>query len=179
MLLAPDDPHASEGAASAGLPQFAFETWPAQIFWALIAFGLLYLLLSRVLLWPIGGVIEDRRDKIADDLDDATRFKRQAEAAEEALEQSLNDARARAHSFAAQTRERLAEETARDSAAVDAELNKRAAAAEKQIAEAVNAALANVNEVATDAAGAIVEKLSGSPANAASIAKAIQAQTRS
>ncbi len=170
--MAIEDTHAED---TGGLPQLALETWPGQVFWLLVAFGVLYFVLSRSLLRPLAGVIEDRRDKIADDLDEATRLNRQAEEAERAFERSLADARARAHTLATQTREKLAEEIAADSAAVDAELNKRAAAAEARIHEAVSVAKSNIPDIAQEAASAIIERISGAAPSASAVQRQLDA----
>ena len=88
-------------AASAGLPQLDPTWWPSQLFWLAITFGVLYWLMAGKFLPAIGGAIEERRDRIADDLDQASDFKREAEEAEDAYNQSLADAKAKAQAIAA------------------------------------------------------------------------------
>ena len=63
-----------------------------------ITFGVLYWLMAGKFLPAIGGAIEERKDRIADDLDQAGDFKRQAEDAENAYNQALSDAKAKAQS---------------------------------------------------------------------------------
>jgi F-type H+-transporting ATPase subunit b len=166
---------AAEYASEGGLPQLAFETWPGQVFWLAISFGILYLMLSRSVLPRIGGVIEDRRDKIADDLDEANRLQRQAEEAQERHEKALADARAKAHAIAAETRERMTEEQAQRAEAAEAEFAKKTGEAEERILAATNAALGNVKTVAGDAASALVEKLTGSAPSETAVASAVDA----
>lgn len=174
MAFAPEDAHyAAEKAA--GLPQLDYGYWPGVIFWTLLAFGLLYFLLSRGALKTLGGAIEDRRDKIADDLDRAAALTREASEAEVTFQKSLADARARAHAMATQSRDDLAKDIAADSAAVEAELAKRAAAAEERIAEATGSAMASVNAVATDAAAAMIEKLTGASVDRTAVERAVAA----
>jgi F-type H+-transporting ATPase subunit b len=43
----------------------------SQLLWLAITFGLFYLFMSKVVLPRIGGVLEVRRDRIAQDLDEA------------------------------------------------------------------------------------------------------------
>ena len=52
-------------------PPFDPSTFPSQILWLAITFGLFYLFLKRVVLPRIGGILEVRRDRIAQDLDQA------------------------------------------------------------------------------------------------------------
>jgi len=166
---------AAHGGGSGGLPQLDFATWPGQIFWLLVTFGALYLILSRSVLPRIGGIIEDRRDKIADDLDEAARLQRQAEDAGAAYEKSLADARAKAHAIAQQTHDEINAELARESDAAEAQFSEKAAEAETRIHAATEAALANVKSVAEDAAAALIEKLVGAAPNATTTRAAVDA----
>ena len=82
----------SEPAAhgeSVSFPPFDPTYFAGQLFWLFISFGLLLFVLMKVLLPRLGGIIEDRSHRIADDLDTAARMQREAEAAELSYEQSL------------------------------------------------------------------------------------------
>ncbi|MGD2131979.1 MAG: F0F1 ATP synthase subunit B' [Maricaulaceae bacterium] len=172
--------HAADAAhaAEAGLPQLDFSTWPGQIFWLAISFGVLYFVLSRSVLPRIGGAIEDRKDKIADDLDEANRLQRQAEDAQKAYEQSLADARAKAHAIAGETRDRVNEEITARAADAEEQFSKKAEEAETRIRAAAEAAMANVSSVASEVAVALVEKLSGRAPDAGAVSKALDAAGR-
>ncbi len=175
-LLARAAEETGHGAeSSGGLPQFELGVWPGQIFWLLIAFGALYVVLSRSLLPKLASVIEDRRDKIADDVDEANRLNRQAEDAQRAYERALADARARAQAVLGETRDAVNAEMARDIAAAEAELNQRLADAEARIDAAKATALANVKEIAVDAAGDIVTRLTGAAVEADRVKRAVEA----
>lgn len=167
--------HGAEHAASVGMPQLDFATWPGQIFWLLLIFGALYLVLSRSVLPKIGGVIEDRRDKIADDLDEAGRLKRQSEDAAAAYEKALADARAKAHAIAQETHDAMAAELAAEAKAAEDAFAAKSAAAEDKIRDATEAALANVKVVAVETAAALVEKLTGGAPAGAKAAAAVDA----
>lgn len=143
------------------MPQLEFHTFVPQLVWLVIVFGYLYVMMSRVALPRVATVLEERRDRIADDLDQAEQFKRQTDEAIEAYEKALAEARAKAHEIAQETRDRLHEETERQRLAIEARLAEKIAEAEKQIAATKEAALANVRSVAIDVADAIVAQLLG------------------
>ncbi|MEP0709275.1 MAG: F0F1 ATP synthase subunit B' [Parvibaculum sp.] len=143
------------------MPQLEFHTFVPQLVWLVIVFGYLYVMMSRVALPRIATVLEERRDRIADDLDQAEQFKRQTDEAIEAYEKALAEARAKAHEIAQETRDRLHEETERQRLAIEARLAEKIAEAEKQIAATKEAALANVRTVAVEVADAIVAQLLG------------------
>jgi len=131
--------------------------------------------MSRVALPRIAAIFEDRRQRIDGDLAQAQRLKDESEAALAAYEKSLADARNHAQSLANETREREAAsaETARKD--LDAKLNARIAEAEKAIADRRTAAMANVQGIATEAAAAIVERLTGSTPGSREVEAAVTA----
>ena len=172
VVLAAEDNHGE--ASSSGLPQLEYANWPGQIFWLLVVFGALYYAMSRHLLPKIGAVIEDRRDKIADDLDEANRLKQQSEDVEAAYEKALSDARAHAHTIAADARRELQTELDREAAEFEAEANRRADAAEARIREMTEAALAQAGDVATEAAVDLTARL-GATVRRDDVARAVAA----
>src|SRR5690606_29974529 len=101
--------HTETGVPDAGghgsnFPPFDPSTFPSQLLWLAITFGLFYLFLKRVVLPRIGGILEVRRDRIAQDLDQASRMKEEADAAVAAYEQELAEARKKAASIAQEDR---------------------------------------------------------------------------
>jgi len=167
---------AAEGhEETVGLPQLDPSSYPGQLLWLAIAFGLLYWMMSQLFLPKIGGVIEERRDRIADDYDRAAELKRQAEEAEEAYNQALADARARASAIAAETREKLDAEIREMQAEADARAEAEIRAAESRIAEMRDQAAAQVRIAARETAKAVVEALIDETPNDEAVAKAVDA----
>ncbi|MGF1544816.1 MAG: ATP F0F1 synthase subunit B [Parvularculaceae bacterium] len=151
---------AAEAAAEGGsLPQADFSTWPSQLFWLAVTFGALYWIMSSSILPRLGGAIEERRDRIADDLDQAAEHRRQADEAEAAYERALADARAKAQAIAAETRAELEAEIAEMQKTADAEAAARLAEAEARIDAMKAEASSKVREAAADVAKAIVATL--------------------
>jgi F-type H+-transporting ATPase subunit b len=154
--------HVPPAEHGGGFPPFQKETFASQLLWITLAFVGLYLLMSRVALPRIGSIIEDRKQRIASDFAEAERLKAESDAASVAYEKSLADARGRAQALASETREREAKAAESARKALDAKLNTQIGEAEKTIAARRSAAMVNVQGIATDAAVAIVERLTGS-----------------
>lgn len=154
---------AEHGAAaehgSGGLPQLDFDTWPSQIVWTAVALVVLYQLMTNYALPRISGILEERADAIADDLDRAEDFRRKAAAAEKAYDQALKEARSKAQAIAAETRAEIQKEVDAAMAKADAEISARTAEAEKRLAEIRDDAERSIGEVARDASAAVVEAL--------------------
>ncbi len=143
------------------MPQLDFTTFAPQLAWLVITFVALYLFLGRVALPRIGGIIEQRRDRIADDLDEAARFKAQTDDAIAAYEASLAAAKAKASGIAQATRDALGAETDKERIKVEDMLGEKARQAEERIAKTKKQAVANIKEVAAETAQAVVQKLIG------------------
>jgi F-type H+-transporting ATPase subunit b len=155
-------------------PPFQKETFASQLFWLALAFVLLYVLMAKVALPRVGSILQARRDQIARDLAEAQRFRDESEAALAAYEKALADARGRAQTIAAETRDQLMREAETRRKALEAELNAQLAEAESTIAAAKTAAMQNVRDVAMDSAAAIVERLIGTVPSPSSVAQAVE-----
>ena len=165
-------------AASAGLPQLDPTWWPSQLFWLALTFGVLYWLMAGRFLPSLGGAIEERRDRIADDLDQASEFKREAQDAEDAYNKALADARAKAQGIAGDTRAEVDADIAALQAETDEALDKQIAAAEARIAKMKTDAAAKVREAAIETTRAVVETLIDEAPTDDAVAKAISAVQR-
>ena len=163
-----------DGGAHPSFPPFDSRTFPSQLVWFAIAFGFLYWYMSKRGLPQLGAVIEGRKARIARDLDDATAMQQKADAAAAAHERTLAEARAKAQSLAQAARDAAAADARAKRQALEDELAVKLAAAEREIAAMRARAMANVAEVAREAAGAIVERLGGRPADPASVAAAVR-----
>lgn len=167
---------AAETAESSGtLPQFNMDTYASQLFWLAVFFGVMFWAMSSIFLPKLGGIIEERRNRLADDYDKAAEFKAQAEEAEAAYHQSLADAKAKAASIATETRNQLDEEIAAMQAETEEKLNARLAAAEASISNMQAEAAAKVQEAAVETTQALVEVLINETPPADKVSAAIAA----
>ena len=118
-------------------------------------------------------ILAARRARIDADLAEAQKHRTQSEAALAAYEKALADARNNAQAIANETCDKFVKEAEENRKALEANLNTKLAQAEKTIAATRQAAMANVREVAVDAAGEIVAHLIGTAPASASVAQAV------
>ena len=69
-----------QAAESGGMPQLDPEFWFSQIFWLTITFGVLYLVLSKLILPKISDNLESRKSQILDNLELAEKQRNDSEA---------------------------------------------------------------------------------------------------
>jgi F-type H+-transporting ATPase subunit b len=157
--------HQSVGAGEArhegGFPPFESENFAPQLFWLVVIFGLLYVLMSRIALPRVGSILENREARISGDLAAARELQAKAQAAAAENDENLRQRREEAQAIGREAQQKIARETADRRARAEADAAGKIRAAEERIAGAKAQALANVDEIALDAAASIIEKLAG------------------
>ncbi len=165
------------GPPSKLFPPLDPSTLSPQLVWLAISFVALYALMKRVAIPRIGGVIEERQDRIRRDIDAAERLKEEVDAAMKTYEKSLSEARTNATTIARETRDKLAGEVERERATVEAETASKLAGAEARIADTKRKALASVSDIAADIAGPVIKQLTGKDVSAEEVKRALGARS--
>lgn len=185
MLLAAAAEAVVEGAAEAapeaaktGLPQLNPDHFTPQLFWLALTFVTLYFILAKIALPRIGEVIEERRDRIARDIEAAARLKGETDKALADYEKALADARANASSIAKQMRDRLAQDADAEKTEVDRQLSAKLHDAESRTAATKAKSLSAVNDIAAETARAVVSRLIGQDVSLDEVKKLIRPMAR-
>lgn len=142
-------------------PPFDSSTFGSQLLWLAIAFGALYLVMSRVALPRIGEILEVRRDRIEGDLAEADRMRQKTDQAIESYEAALAEAKSKAQGIAEETRAEMKAELEKKRADVEDDLAEKMATAEARIATSKASAMEHVSEIATETAQALVAPMIG------------------
>lgn len=166
---------AGDGGHQGSFPPFDSSTYPSQILWLAITFGLFYVFLKRVVIPRIGGTLEVRHDRIASDLDQAARIKEEADAAVAAYEQELADARRKSTTIAQEARDSAKVEAEAERRVISDALDAKLADAETRIDEIKRSALADVDSIAEETAETIVSELVGGKVDKKAVAAAVKA----
>ena len=153
------DEHADSHGDSGGLPQLDFTTWPTQIFWLVVSFGLAYILMWRVALPRIGSVLEERHNRIQGDLKRAKAASENAEQARQAFEVMLAESREKASAVMREATESIRNKMERKIKTSNASTAEKMAEAESDIAEAKARAMIDVVDIASTSAAEAVAQL--------------------
>ena len=161
----------SAKAAGAGLPQLDVSTWPSQLFWLVVLFTAGYILMAKAVTPRISKVLEERRAKLDEDLGKARSASEDAARIRAEYEADLENAR----TAAAETAKEAAAEAAKQAEASDSKIAKKltekVAKAEAKLAAARSEAMANLNNVAAEAAMLAVAQLANIQTTAAQAGK--------
>ncbi|MEZ5972814.1 MAG: hypothetical protein R3C31_13475 [Hyphomonadaceae bacterium] len=171
MAHPPIDPHAITDATAHGgeaggtFPPFDATLFASQLFWFAVAFGVLYLLLSRFLLPKVSAVLAKRAGTIQSDLDEAAQKSAAAEQARVDMEKAVAKARADARAMVDAARADVMAKLTAEQEAADQRLAKKIADAETKVNAERKKALADVPGIAETLAREIADKIA--PATAA------------
>src|SRR5882672_4789670 len=168
----------ADGGHGGAFPPFDSSTFASQLVSLAIAFVALYIIVSRFALPRVGGVIEARQNAIEGDLAAAQKLKDESDSALKAYESELAAARSRAQAISNETREKLNAASDAERKKLEEKLSVRLAGAEKQIAATREAAMSNVRGIAADAAGAIVQRLTGMLPDGKTVNSAVDASLK-
>jgi len=169
---------ADGGHGGGQFPPFDSSNFASQLVSLAIAFVALYIIVSRIALPRVGAVIDARQNKIEGDLAEAQKLKDASEAALKAYESDLASARAKAQAIGAETRDKLNAVSEAERKALEDKLATKLADAEKAIAATRATAMSNVRGIAADAAGAIVQRLTGTAPDSKAVARAVNASLK-
>jgi F-type H+-transporting ATPase subunit b len=158
------------------MPQIAqlAGTYSSQIFWMLVFFGFIFFVIGRGMVPRVMATVDARDQQIAGDLAAATAARDDADAQEAAWRISANDQRAQAQTVIAKAKVDAAKASEASLAKANAGIETRLAEAEQRIAAAHTGALAQIEAVASEAAGDIVARLTGKSVDAKVAADAVK-----
>jgi F-type H+-transporting ATPase subunit b len=147
------------------MPQIAqlADTYSSQIFWLLIFFGFTFFVVGRGMVPRVMATVEARDAQISSDLAAAQAARDQADREEESWRVRENENRAAAQAVVAEAKAKAAAASEARLVAAQKAIDAQAASAEGRIVEARNAAMSDVEGVATEAAQDIVARLAQMP----------------
>lgn len=161
------------------MPQLEqIDTFLGQIFWLAITFGFLYVVLWKAALPRVSTILQERQERIDEDLRKAEEFKREADEAIEAYEKLVADARSDAQAVLRDANARLAADAAARQDALTARIKADVAEAETRIEKARAEAIDNIQSVAVEVAQAATARLTGKDVTADNAEAAVAAAMR-
>jgi F-type H+-transporting ATPase subunit b len=157
------------------MPQLDVASYLPQLVWLAITFALLYLLMAKLALPRIADVLEERSKRRQDNLARAEQLQAEAEAAAEAYENVLGEARSAAHERLIQSAEAAKARNEDAIHALDQRLGGEIATAETAITAARDTALNEATAIAAEAARLATDKIAGLKVDAAAAGAAAEA----
>jgi F-type H+-transporting ATPase subunit b len=160
-------------SAEAGMPQLDPTYWASQAFWLILIFTTLYLALSNLFIPKIKNNIDNRENKIKDDLDEAQKLKNLAEQKHKEYELSIENAKKEVQKIIFDSKNKLNSEIQKKKKEFEKEIEVEIKNAENEIENLKKESLKSISTISEEMASRVIEQISGEPMNQSSVKAAI------
>ena len=163
---------------NSGMPQLNPEFWISQIFWLILTFGILYVLLSKLILPKISINLEIRKSQILENVEAAEKQREESEQKIKNYEKIIQDSKVEAINYFNQTREKILKNINQKNNNLENELNEEIKKAENEIKELKNKSPEKINKIAIETSSDLIKQLMGIQVNNSSISTIVNSLSK-
>ena len=156
-------------AERGGMPQLNPEFWISQIFWLTITFGILYIVLSKLILPKISANLELRKSQIQENIEAAEKQRESSETKLKEYQEIILKSKLKAKDIFKDAREKVIKDINSKKETLDKQILEEINKAEKEIEALKKTAPEKINKIAIETASDLVKKLIGAQVNNSSI----------
>ena len=156
-------------AESGGMPQLNPEFWVSQIFWLIITFGILYVVLSKLILPKISSNLESRKLQISDNIEAAEKQRKESDSKLKEYDEIISKSKSEAKNIFRETREKALKDIDFKRETLEKQIDEEIKKAEKEINELKKTAPEKINKIAIETSSEILKNLVGTEINNSSI----------
>tara|TARA_B100001029_G_C14991535_1_gene412349 strand:- start:510 stop:1100 length:591 start_codon:yes stop_codon:yes gene_type:complete len=168
----------SYAAESGGMPQLNPEFWISQIFWLIITFGILFIILTKIILPKISDNLETRKSQILENIETADKQKEESQKKFEEFEKIILETKIEAKKNFSDVRQKVVEHINKKRASLEKELDKEVSAVEKELNELRKKSGEKINKIAAETSAELIKELIGEEVNSSSITAIVEDQSR-
>ena len=165
-------------AESGGMPQLNPEFWISQIFWLIITFGILFIVLTKVILPRISDNLETRKSQILENIETADKQKEESQKKIDEYEKIILDSKLKAKSYFNEAREKILDDINKKRAALEKDLDEEIIEVEKELSDLKNKSGEKINKIAAETSAELIKELIGEEVNSSSIAAIVEDQSK-
>jgi F-type H+-transporting ATPase subunit b len=156
-------------AESGGMPQLDPEFWISQIFWLTLTFGILYVVLSKLILPKISANLELRKSQIQENIEAAEKQREDSEAKLKEYDEVVLRSKLEAKNIFKDARKKALMDINSKKEILDEQINEEIKKAEQEIEFLRKSAPEKINRIAIDTSSDLIKKLIGTEINSSSI----------
>jgi F-type H+-transporting ATPase subunit b len=156
-------------AESGGMPQLNPEFWISQIFWLTLTFGILYVVLSKLILPKISANLELRKSQIQENIEAAENQRENSVAKIEEYNKIVSKSKLGAKNIFKDAREKALKDINNKKNILNNQIDDEIKKAENEIKLLRKTAPEKINKIAIEASSELVKKLIGADVNNSSI----------
>jgi len=156
-------------AESSGMPQLNPEFWVSQIFWLTLTFGILYVVLSRMILPKISSNLELRKSQIQENILAAEKQREDSETKLKEYENIISKSKLNAKNILKETRDKTLKDINLKRENLEKQIDLEISKAENEINTLKKTAPEKINQIAIQTSSEILKNLIGAEINSSSI----------
>ena len=156
-------------AESGGMPQLDPEFWFSQIFWLVITFGILYLVLSKIILPKISNNLETRKSQVLENLELAEKQRNESETKLKEFDNIILKSKIEAKNLFNESRKKLTDDINSKKRKLEEEIDKEVKIVETEIEELKKKSPEKINKIAIETSADLINQLIGVNVNNSSI----------
>ena len=165
-------------AESGGMPQLNPEFWISQIFWLIITFGILFIVLTKVILPKISDNLETRKSQILENIETADKQKEESQKKIDEYEKIILDSKLKAKSYFNEAREKILDDINKKRAVLEKDIDEEISEVEKELSDLKQKSGEKINKIAAETSAELIKELIGEEVNSSSIAAIVEDQSK-
>ena len=168
----------AQSAKSGGMPQLNPEFWISQVFWLVLTFGILYLVLSKLVLPKISDNLETRKSQILDNIETAEKQREESEDKIKQFEKIILESKIEAKNYFNDRRQEVLEDINKKRIALEKDIDDEISAVEEEINKLKNTSGEKITKIAIETSSDLINQLIGEEVNNSSISAIVEDQSR-
>ena len=156
-------------AESGGMPQLNPEFWISQIFWLTLSFGILYVVLSKLILPKISSNLELRKTQIQENIEAADKQRENSISKLKEYDEIILKSKSEAKNIFKVTREKALKDINSKKELLEKQIDEEIKKAEREIYELKKTAPEKINKIAIETSSELLKNLIGTEMNNSSI----------
>ena len=168
----------AQSGESGGMPQLNPEFWVSQIVWLVLTFGILYIVLSKLILPKISDNLESRKSQILENIETAETQREESEKKLKEFEKIILDSKTEAKNHFNEVRQKTLEDINNKRSALEKDIDKEIRAAEEEINNLKTNSNEKIKNIAVETSSELIKQLIGEEANNSSISAIVDEQSK-
>ena len=168
----------AQSGESGGMPQLDPEFWVSQIVWLVLTFGILYIVLSKLILPKISDNLESRKSQILENIEMAEAQREESEKKLKEFEKIILESKFEAKNHFNEVRQKLLEDISNKRTAIEKDIDKEISAAEEEINNLKINSNEKIKNIAVETSAELVKQLIGEEANNSSVSAIVEEQSK-
>ena len=161
-------------AAEAGMPQLDPKYWASQAFWLILIFSVLYILIAKFYLPKIKKNLDDRDNKIKEDLEEANNLKILSEKKLKEYEEIIENSKKQVIKILLESKSKLDKDIQKKKESMEKDIEIEISKAQNDILNLKKNSINSIHDISKEITSNIIEKISGDKLNESSIKATVE-----